>query len=206
MNRSRILPVLLLLLAIARAAAVDYDVFRATVSIPFVNSIFVNDTDIFVNTRVGNKEIINLALFQPFKTKVSPDLVVALLVPKGGSPFTSPRLVVFNKKTNFVVATVATFASSNVLAPDDPTKPGVGIVAANFSAMTNTDFNTQAFSLTSSGTALARPALNGPLLTFSFPRFHGTFSRSGFSPSYYASIVTGASVRATGKPIATVSQ
>ena len=70
MSRPRFLPVLLLLLTLARAGALEYEVFRATVSLPFINSTFENDTDKFVNTRVGNKQLINLVRGVAFKEKV----------------------------------------------------------------------------------------------------------------------------------------
>ena len=64
MNPLRSLPFILLWLLLARASAVEFQAFRATVTLPFVNSAIVNDTDKFINTRLTNKQIINLALGQ----------------------------------------------------------------------------------------------------------------------------------------------
>ena len=200
------LPIAILAFAwsLATTAATEFQAFRATVTLPFINATFQDETDRFLNTRVANKQLINLALGQPFSTKQPREIVVALLLPSNASPLAPATLVILNTKTKSILRTIATITPSSILIPDDIKKPGVCLVTLTFPALSNADFNTQAFSL--AGNALGSVTLAGttPVINLTLGGLHGSFSRYDPQLSIYASVVIAAKVRAAGKPIATI--
>ncbi len=197
------LPLILFALAswLATASAAEFQAFRATVTLPFINATFQDETDRFLNTRVANKQLINLALGQPFSTKQPREVVVALLLPSNTSPLAPATLVILNTQTKAVLRTVATITPSSILIPDDIKKPGACLVTLTFPALSNASFNTLPFSLT--GNALGSATLTGtaPVINLTLGGLHGRFTRNDPQLSIYAGVVLAAKVRAAGKPI-----
>jgi hypothetical protein len=184
--------------------AVEFEAFRATVTLPFINATFLNDTDRFLNTRVSNKQLINLALGAPFKAKTASELVLVVLREKSSSAFAPFTLAVINRKANALARAIATVTPSDVLLPDDPKKPGAGLFAADFSALSNTDFNTAAFTLNGSASGFGAGSDSSFILHLELTGLHGTFLRNAPQLAIYAGVITAAKLRVTGKPIATL--
>jgi hypothetical protein len=199
---------LLALLTIAvwcgRSHAVELEAFRATVTLPFINATFLNDTDRFLKTRVSNKQLINLALGQPFHAKTASEFVLVVLREKSSSAFAPFTLAVINTKTNALARAIATVTPSDVLLPDDPKKAGVGLIAAEFSALSNADFNTAAFTLNGSASGVGAGSASSIILHLELTGLRGTFLRNDPPLAIYAGVITAAKLRVSGKPIATL--
>lgn len=200
-----LLRILLASVSLATANATEFRVYKATASIPFVSSIYENNTDRFVTVKMSNKQLINVALGQPQKTKVSKDLALVALVPSAsGSPL-PVTIAVLNTKTSAIVRNVAGITAPNVLAPTDVSKPLVALVSLNFTALSATDFAVQPFTLVGSGVASAQTKSNVVLLNVALNGLHGDFNRTDSAAvNAYAEVVTKASLRISGKPIATL--
>jgi len=197
--------IFLILALLVRADAAEFRAYKATASITFVSSIYENNTDRFATVKMSNKQLINLALAQPQKSKPLKDLVLVVLVPSATSSPLPVTLAVLNVKTGQIVRSVAGITAGNILTPTDPTKPVVALVSLTFAAHSAPDFATQAFTLRGSGVASARLKGASIFLSTSLSGLHGDFTRTDAAAlNAYASVVTSGSLRVSGKPLATI--
>src|SRR5258708_2626307 len=95
------------------AQAVEYQAFRATVSLPLLSSKFENNTDFLVKKKLSNKKLINLALGRPLATVVPATQVLVVLVPTAGQDFTGSRLAVIDTQAGTILKTIATIDTLN---------------------------------------------------------------------------------------------
>lgn len=89
------------------------DVFEVTMNLQVAFGDEVGEVPVIRTTRLGNPQIINLALGQPLTNAVPANHVLAAIIPCGNPNI---RIVVFNKATTNVVATLATTLDAEALA------------------------------------------------------------------------------------------
>ncbi|MEK0448678.1 MAG: hypothetical protein RL088_946 [Verrucomicrobiota bacterium] len=197
--------IFLTIVLLVRADAAEFRAYKATASITFVSSIYENNTDRFLTVKMSNKQLINLALGQPQKSKSSKDLALVVMAPSATSSPLPVTLAVLNVKTGQIVRSVAGITAGNILTPTDPTKPVVALVSLTFAAQSAPDFAAQAFALRGSGVASARLKGTSVFLNTAFSGLHGDFTRTDAAGlNAYASVVTSGSLRVSGKPLATI--
>jgi hypothetical protein len=199
----------LILLAMAWCAgaahAVEYQAFRATVSLPLVSSKFVNDTDLFVRTRLSKKQLINLALGRRLNAEVPVTQVLVILVPSAGPDYTGSRLAVIDTEARTILKTIATIATLDVLDTETPEQAGVGTGVGTVGAMANSQLDLGEFQLSGGGSALRTLEKDGTALLLNIKNLHGRFTRNQLPGQafFYANVVARATVRVSGKSIAT---
>ena len=95
--------------------------------------------------------------------------------------------------------------ASSVLAPDDSTKPFVGLISGNIPGFSNSDFSiTGSFTLKGAFWAISRNTPRGRVVDFRISGLHGEYTRNHPTIFFYGSSITAAAVRIAGLPIATI--
>ena len=195
--------------AASRADAVEYHAYLATVSLPMLDGEYVSGNDRIVTTRLSSKQLINLALGRTFSTVVPPEQTLVLLVPKAGPPEGS-RVVVLDKNTGSVLATIATIDHIYILSPDNIAKPSSSMGQATVKALSNIEATFRGldaaatFTLRGSGTGTSVSTPDGPQLTLT-ATLAGTFERTLPFGLVARGVLAKGSFRASGKPIASVT-
>jgi hypothetical protein len=118
------------------ARATDFYVYKVTVKLVAQMVIVGSQTDVIVTRKIGNKEIINLALGRPLDTKV--DGKTAILAGAG---------------------TYAADALQSKLIVFDPSQNGVAQIKATVGTLSNLDFNTAYLASTSQGAGIGTGVL-----------------------------------------------
>jgi hypothetical protein len=191
--------------AVGAAQAVEYQAFRATVSLPLLSSKYVN-TDIIVKTRLTNKQIINFALGRSFTDEVPATQVLVVLVPSAGPDYTGSRLAVIDTQAGTILKTIAIIGTLNILDTEIPMEPGVGVGVSTVAALANDRLSLGSFQLFGGGSALRTVEADGTSLVLKVKNLHGRFTRNqlpGQTTFFYANVITKAQLRVSGKSIAT---
>jgi hypothetical protein len=113
---------------------------------------------------------------------------------------------VIDTETGTILKSIATIDTLDVLDTEIPLQPGVGVGVTTVAPMTNAQLNLGSFQLFGGGSALRVANLDGTALTLKIKNLHGRFTRNsvpGDSTFYYANVVIKASLRVSGKSIAT---
>lgn len=134
MTRLLILPLAVAALLLPRAVhAAEFLVFPVKISLPVRSVIIHFDIDEVVKTTLKEKELVNLALGRPLKSKVDKKTEVLAIALTTEAPSTSPRaqLIVFNPSQSGVAAVTAVVAAATELDFDFvPGGRGQGTVTA----------------------------------------------------------------------------
>jgi hypothetical protein len=209
---------LVLLLAPRPATATDFFVFKAALTLPATTVIEqpTAPTDLFLTRKIGNNDLVNLALGRALGTKVDAKTEILALAITYASEATKSRLIVFDPSQNGVAQIKAIVAEVESLTLQYGYKAtsiaGVGNGGAIFKETTIGDAASFALlpSTLSGGAAGAGP--------FGFGQFEkiagkGTLTgriryrfTDGAGTRIFDGIVTGGKLKAAGKPLGTFTE